>query len=96
VFPIFPVDYPYYRKGALFYHGRFEASNTKTIRLVTIKPEHVIAWLFDISSGAFSLFCSSNPRAANDKDHSVKCSLEVAVENVTQTIDSAIKLRESE
>lgn len=90
MFPVFPVDYPFYRKGALFYHGRFEASNNKTIRLAIIKPEYIIAWLFDINSHAFELFRSSNSRAANDKDRSVKCPIEVAVENVTQAINSAI------
>jgi hypothetical protein len=84
VFPIFPVDYPFYRKGTLFYHGRFEASNNKTIGLETLKPEHISAWLFGIRSASFSLFRSSGSLAASDKYHSRECSFEVAVKNVVQ------------
>jgi hypothetical protein len=95
VFPIFPVDYPFYRIGALFYHGLFEASNNKTIDLAILKQAHNIAWLLGIGTAAFGLFRSSNSRAASSKDHSGECS-EVAAENVTQAINSGIQLRKSQ
>ena len=97
MFPIFPVDYPFYRKGALFYHGLFEASNNKTPGPAILKPPHIIAWLRVISTTAFGLFRSSKSRAANDKDHSGECSLEVALEDVVQSaISFTIQLRKSE
>jgi hypothetical protein len=83
-FQFFLLITRFIERGALFYHGRFEASNNKTIGLETLKPEHISSWLFDIGSAAFSLFRSSGSLAASDKDHSRECSFEVAVKDVVQ------------
>jgi hypothetical protein len=57
-FQFFPLITRFIERGALFYHGRFKASNNKTIGMEILKPEHISAWLFDIVSDPFSLIRS--------------------------------------
>jgi hypothetical protein len=83
-FQFFLLITRFIERGALFYHGRFEASNNKTIGLETLKPEHISAWLLDISGAAVSLIRSSGSRPASDKDHSAECSFEVTVKDIVQ------------
>ncbi len=81
MFPIFPVDYPFLSKGALFYHGRFQASNNKTIGPVLIKPGWTFYCLPDVGLPAFSLLGPSSPGAASHKKQSPERTFEAAIKD---------------